>query len=75
MGKNENVAASPSAPQRTPSSEAPKACAASSSSASPCRLQIAPSGPIAAGWPNRCTGMTARVRGVIAASTAAGSRL
>ena len=29
---------------------------------------------IAAGWPYRCTGMIAAVRGVIAAATAAGSR-
>ena len=40
VGKNEKVAASPSAPQRTPSSEAPYACAASSSNARSCLTQI-----------------------------------
>ena len=36
VGKNENVAASPIAPQRTPSSAAPNACAASSITGRPC---------------------------------------
>ena len=51
----------------------PCACAQSSTIASPCRSAIAASRSMSAiCWP-RCTGMMARVRGVIAASTASGS--
>ena len=48
----------------------PNACAASSTSGSP----KARSSSIGAGRPNRCTGMIAFVRSVIARSTSAGSR-
>ncbi len=73
MGKNENVAAAPSEPQARPSRRAPMACAASSRIGMPRGSQTARSPSIGAGWPYRCTATTARVRAVIAASTAAGS--
>jgi hypothetical protein len=41
----------------------------------PCLRAIAMISSILAGRPNRCTGITPLVRGVIAASKAAGSRL
>ena len=50
---------------------APNACAASSISGRP----NAASSSSGAGRPNRCTGMIARVRGVIRAATSSGSRL
>ncbi len=74
VGKNENVAASPSAPQGSSPSRAPIAWAASSSRAIPCFWQIARSAGASNGWPKMSTASTARVRGVIAASTACGSR-
>src|SRR5687768_6436285 len=49
---------------RRPRYAAPCACAASSSTLSPCLRAIASSSSSAAGWPYRCTGMIARVRGV-----------
>ena len=50
---------------------APNACAASSITGRP----SAASSSIGAGRPNRCTGMSARVRGVIFAATSATSTL
>ena len=48
---------------------------ASSSTFRPWRRAMSSSGSMSAGWPYRCTGSSARVRDVIAASTRAGSRL
>ena len=64
-GKNENVAAVPSAPGRPPSLPEPAACAASSSTGTP-SASISATG---ATLPNRCTAITAFVRGVSAART------
>ena len=65
-GKNENVAAFPSAPGRRPSPAIePAACAASSSTGTP-SASISATG---ARLPNRCTAITAFVRGVSAART------
>ena len=64
-GKKEKVAASPSAPAIAPPSLAPAACAASSSTGSP-SSRISGTG---ATLPNRCTAITALVRGVSAAWT------
>ena len=64
-GKNENVAAVPSAPGRPPSPPEPAACAASSSTGTP-SASISATG---ATLPNRCTAITAFVRGVSAART------
>ena len=64
-GKNENVAASPSAPAFTPPSAPPTACAASSITGTP-RSRSSGTG---ARLPNRWTGTIALVCGVIAAST------
>src|SRR3954465_10851076 len=64
-GKNENVAAVPSAPGRPSGPREPAACAASSSTGTP-SASISATG---ATLPNRCTTITAFVRGVIAALT------
>src|SRR5881628_3609697 len=64
-GKNENVAAVPSAPALTPSSVEPAAWAASSSTGTP-SASISATG---ATLPNRWTAMTALVLGVSAAFT------
>jgi hypothetical protein len=68
-GKNENVAAAPSAPAlRPPAAREPSACAASSSTGTP----SASSSSIGATLPNRCTAITAFVFGVSAARTVSG---
>ena len=68
-GKNENVEIVPSAPARRPSAaEAPAAWAASSSTGTP-SASISATG---ATLPNRCTTITAFVRGVSAARTVSG---
>ena len=68
-GKNENVAAAPSAPARRPSAvREPSACAASSSTGTP-SASISATG---ATLPNRCTTITTFVRGVSAARTVSG---
>ena len=65
-GKNENVAIVPSEPARRPSAaSAPAACAASSTTGTP-SASISATG---ATLPNRCTTITAFVRGVMAACT------
>ena len=65
-GKNENVAAVPSAPGRPPpAASEPAAWAASSSTGTP-SASISATG---ATLPNRCTAITAFVRGVSAART------
>src|SRR5262249_62140660 len=51
----------------------PCAWAQSSINARPCFAQIEVSASRSAGWPARCTATMARVRAVIAATTAAGS--
>jgi hypothetical protein len=66
-GKNEKVATSPSAPARAPSTRAPAACAASSTTGTPSSRSSATGATL----PNRCTGTIAFVRGVSAASTVA----
>ena len=60
-------------PARRPLYSAPCAWHASSMTTRPCRRAISMIGSMSAGWPNRCTGMTAFVRGVIARSSADGS--
>ena len=68
-GKNEKVEIEPSAPARRPSAaEAPAAWAASSSTGTP-SASISSTG---ATLPNRCTTITAFVRGVSAARTVSG---
>ena len=64
-GKKENVAAFPSAPGRPAGETEPAACAASSSTGTP-SASISATG---AGLPNRCTAITAFVRGASAALT------
>ena len=64
-GKNENVAAVPSAPGRPALDTEPAAWAASSSTGTP-SASISATG---ATLPNRCTAITAFVRGVSAART------
>ena len=64
-GKNENVAAVPSAPGRPAGEREPAACAASSSTGTP-SASISATG---ATLPNRWTATTAFVRGVSAART------
>ena len=64
-GKNENVAIVPSAPGRPAAASEPAACAASSTTGTPSASISA----IGATLPNRCTAMTAFVRGVSAART------
>ena len=64
-GKNENVAAVPSAPGRPSRAVEPAAWAASSSTGTP-SASISATG---ATLPNRCTATTAFVRGVSAART------
>ena len=64
-GKKENVAAVPSAPGRPAIETEPAACAASSSTGTP-SASISATG---ATLPNRCTAITAFVRGVRAART------
>ena len=53
----------PSVPARLPWYSAPMAWAASSMMGRSCRSAMLQSGSISAHWPNRCTGMIARVRG------------
>ena len=64
-GKNENVAIVPSAPGRPAAASEPAACAASSTTGTPSASISA----IGATLPNRCTAITAFVRGVSAART------
>ena len=64
-GKNENVEMAPSAPGRPAGEREPAACAASSTTGTPSAAISA----IGATLPNRCTAMTALVRGVSAART------
>src|ERR1700709_2308119 len=64
-GKKENVAAVPSEPGRPSAEVEPAACAASSSTGTPSAWISA----IGATLPNRCTAITAFVRGVSAALT------
>ena len=64
-GKKENVAAVPSAPGRPAADREPAACAASSSTGTP-SASISATGAM---LPNRCTAITAFVRGVSAART------
>src|SRR5688572_19077530 len=60
-------------PTGRPSAVARCACAASSTSARWCFAASASSGRMSAACPYKCTGRSARVRGVIAASTCRGS--
>ncbi|MOA58690.1 hypothetical protein D3C78_1831310 [compost metagenome] len=62
-------------PERLPCWLAPKLCAPSSITAMPCLAAMALMASKSAHWPYRLTGMIALVRGVIAASSSAGSRL
>jgi len=71
---NENAPASPMAPMRRPSYSAPWAWAQSSMIASPCFAAMALRAFMSQGIPAICTAMIAFVYGVMAASTAAGSR-
>ena len=62
-------------PLLRPLQVAPKLCAASSMTGMPCRAAIALMASKSAHWPNSDTAMTALVRGVMAASSSAGSKL
>ena len=64
----------PMAPTRRPLYSAPWAWAASSITVRLCRLAIAMIASMSAGRPPKWTGMIARVRGVIAASTRCAGR-
>ena len=74
VGKKLIVAASPKVPISPSGARAPKACAESSTTASPCSRAISMIGAIGAGWPKMCTGRIALVAGPIRPFTAAGSR-
>ena len=75
LGKNEKHAETPNVPAWRSPMRLPIACAASSITGTPAFAAIWPMASMSAHWPNRCTGMIAFVRGVIADATAAGSRL
>ena len=68
-GKNEVAPIAVIDPERRPRLVAPKLCAASSITGRPWRAAMALIAFMSAHWPYRLTGMMARVRGVIAAST------
>ncbi len=69
-----NAVRSLAAPMRRGPVAAPNACAASSTTTRPWRLAIPARRASGAGRPAKWTGSSAAVRGVTAASTAAGSR-
>ena len=79
LGKKEYALAHPSSPltRQVPSTlrRAPIAWQASSITGTPRLAAMASTRSMYAIWPKRCTGMIARVRGVMARSSAAGSML
>jgi hypothetical protein len=74
LPKKLKVAMSPREPTMRPSTSAPSASAASSMMRMPSPVQMAWRADMSAGWPYRCTAMTALVRGVMARSTSLGAR-